>query len=313
MSQTATFEPGCFAEPWHRMLDGFRGLEHRVLGAAARRRWERHPVLADVQVRSCGHYIRARDHRWRRRGLGEGVLITCTGGRGWYRRGTREWAVVAGDLLWCPPGTVHAYGAAAADPWSILWMHLTGSAVSFLAAQAGFTDDIPVMHLGVHPILVAAMREVVALTRPDPDDATMMATQASARRVVGLAAVLPRMRTLPSASDRAVASAQRILAEAPDEPFDLRRLAAAVGLSAAHLSRSFRAATGSPPRLWLMQVRIRQACRLLGDDRLSMAEMAQRLGFSDQYHFSRSFRRCMGVSPSAWRDAQLRPRVAQNY
>jgi AraC family transcriptional regulator of arabinose operon len=310
MPKPAVFEPGTYAEPWHRMLEGFRGLDHRVLGVAARRRWAAHPYLADIQVRSCGHYRRASDHSWRRRGFTEGVLIYCTAGVGWYRRGKRTWPVAGGDLLWCPPGTSHAYGAEAVDPWSILWLHLQGSAVDFHAAMVGFTAEVPVIHLGVHPILVAALRETVALARPDPDEAAMMAVQASARRVFGLATALPRMRPLTGTSDRAVAEAQRILGENPELPLDLPTLARAVGLSPSHLSRSFRAATGEAPRRWLVHLRVRHACRMLSATSTTVAEVARRLGFSDQFHFSRCFRRCTGVSPRAWRDAGGRPASA---
>lgn len=41
---------------------------------------------------------------------------------------------------------------------------------------------------------------------------------------------------------------------------------------------------------------------LVGGD-LPIAEVAQRCGFPDQFHFSRAFKRAHGSSPSSYRDA----------
>ena len=45
--------------------------------------------------------------------------------------------------------------------------------------------------------------------------------------------------------------------------------------------------------------------QLLRNPRLQMAEIAERLGFSDPAAFSRAFRKWSGLPPSEWRTAQL--------
>ena len=47
--------------------------------------------------------------------------------------------------------------------------------------------------------------------------------------------------------------------------------------------------------------------RYLADHQLSLGEVAQRLGYSEQSAFTRSFRRWAGVSPRAWRRRTQRP------
>ncbi|WP_338765603.1 AraC family transcriptional regulator [Massilia sp. METH4] len=77
-------------------------------------------------------------------------------------------------------------------------------------------------------------------------------------------------------------------------------LAAAAGLSRAHLTRAFSAAYHMPPHMYLNAVRIAQAQARI---RLGMplALVALECGFADQSHLTRRFKGSVGVTPSAWR------------
>ena len=84
-------------------------------------------------------------------------------------------------------------------------------------------------------------------------------------------------------------------------------LASAVGMSREHLHRLFRAALGVTPGQYLRLCRVALARRRLrAGDRI--AEVALACDFADQAHFSRWFRRYLGVTPRAF--AAARPRAA---
>ena len=81
----------------------------------------------------------------------------------------------------------------------------------------------------------------------------------------------------------------------------LNDIAAAAGLSAFHFGRSFRQETGASPYAYLLQQRVTYAQRLLTDQKLSLAEVAQLCGFGSHSQFSRTFKRGTGVSPNSYR------------
>ena len=67
-----------------------------------------------------------------------------------------------------------------------------------------------------------------------------------------------------------------------------------------HLARSFRAAYGTSPHAYLVQIRLVRARHLLaGGER--PADVATACGFADQSHLGRRFRRAYGVTPAAYR------------
>lgn len=77
----------------------------------------------------------------------------------------------------------------------------------------------------------------------------------------------------------------------------LAELAALAGLSPAYFTRQFKLATGLPPHQYLIQRRVERARELLTGGVLSVAEVAQVVGFFDQSHLHRHFKRLFKVSP----------------
>lgn len=79
------------------------------------------------------------------------------------------------------------------------------------------------------------------------------------------------------------------------EALGLDQLAQLLQRHPRHLIEAFRRAYGVPPHTYQLQCRVRQAKRLLLEER-PLAELAQHLGFYDQAHFSTTFRRFTGVT-----------------
>jgi AraC family transcriptional regulator len=83
-----------------------------------------------------------------------------------------------------------------------------------------------------------------------------------------------------------------------DGELSLDDLAAVVHVSPYHFARLFKNSTGLPPHQYVIARRIERAKELLRDrDLLSLAEVAVETGFSDQSHFTRHFKRLVGVTP----------------
>ena len=74
-------------------------------------------------------------------------------------------------------------------------------------------------------------------------------------------------------------------------------------VSEQHLCRLFKRSLGESPLHCAQLLRLEQAGSLLDRTDLSVAEIAERLGYSSQFHFSRSFKQAYGLSPTAYRAA----------
>jgi len=75
----------------------------------------------------------------------------------------------------------------------------------------------------------------------------------------------------------------------------------AQGLSQSWFSHVYKSTTGLTPVRRQKNRRVSNAKRLLPDTGLSVADVAARLGFSDQSHFTKVFRDLSGHTPASWR------------
>lgn len=81
----------------------------------------------------------------------------------------------------------------------------------------------------------------------------------------------------------------------------LRDLAKEVGVHPVSVARAFRRHYGCTIGEFVRINRIQAACEMLRHSRLTIGEIAHETGFADQSHFTRCFRKVMGVSPGEYK------------
>jgi len=86
-----------------------------------------------------------------------------------------------------------------------------------------------------------------------------------------------------------------------DQAHSLTRLAECAGVHPVYFARVFRRWTGMSVGEYLRRCRVDRAVSALAKNEAGAAALAQRLGFSDQSHFTRAFRRETGTTPAAFR------------
>ena len=105
----------------------------------------------------------------------------------------------------------------------------------------------------------------------------------------------PRLRAVRAQIDR----------HFDDPGMTVAALAAHAGWSEAYFRRAFRKAFGVPPLEYIRQVRLENAKALLRTGYYSVTETAMRCGFDSVSYFSYTFRKTVGVTPSAYRERFL--------
>jgi len=75
-------------------------------------------------------------------------------------------------------------------------------------------------------------------------------------------------------------------------------IAQAVGLSPYHFTKLFKESTGQSPHQYVVEARVRKAKELLTTGRFTISEVAHHVGFADQSHLTRHFKRVFGLPPN---------------
>lgn len=117
-------------------------------------------------------------------------------------------------------------------------------------------------------------------SKKDPGDRHLPATDHADRRL----------------TDRLI----RTVSEHCAENLTAAALATSAHISTTYLHRLFRSTLGMTPGAYIAKIRTEECKLLLRDGALTMGEIARKMGFSSQQHFSRRFRTVTGMTPSEY-------------
>lgn len=263
------------------------------------------PMMHDLLVTDLGRYPDAYCHYYRRpRGAREHILILCERGHGICQLGEHIFTVKPKQFVLIPADVPHEYGADDKDPWTISWCHFVGPegvlfcdrapiarapyAVSsealeetrtlfrllFEIIQRGFSRN----HLTVSTSLVRAILTVLLF------DNTSVLVGPHARR------------------NRHVEQAVNFIQKNMHLQISVENIAEATGLSRSRLNQLFRECVGESPTQYLTKERLLRACHYLEATDASISQLADLVGYPDALHFSRVFKKILGISPRQYRN-----------
>jgi AraC-like DNA-binding protein len=90
-----------------------------------------------------------------------------------------------------------------------------------------------------------------------------------------------------------------------DQVIHLKDMARVADVSLFHFHRQFKKTTGLTPHQFIVQRRVEQAKVLLAQSNLPIVDVAVRVGFMDQSHFTTTFRKLTSMTPRMYRNAVL--------
>jgi AraC family transcriptional regulator len=164
-----------------------------------------------------------------------------------------------------------------------------------LLGQIGYERDAFVAGLAQRAVSELSARDAVAPFALEGLVLELLAMTARARDTNG-----DRAGRRPP---RWLEEARSLLHDRSRERLRVSEVAATVGVHPVHLSREFRAHYGTPMGGYLRALRLQEAAyRLLSSD-ATLADIALAVGFFDQSHFTREFKRQFGVTPLTYRHA----------
>ena len=257
---------------------------------------------AAFTVLRAGKVAAAPDYRVERAVHPGQDVIYCLSGRGIAETAGQRLEVSPGQLIWLANEAPHFHAADSEDPWTVLWFRFDGPNPAALRTKL-FADGPPRTHFaeGSRPIawfdrLFAAMR-----SRDAGLDLRLNALVAEFVAAIDSAGGGDAARDLPAPLSEAIAAMRGDLSM-PWSATDVSRVA---GVTPSQMRRLFARHLRQSPRQWLIRERLMHAQSLLVETAATIAEIAERCGFCDVYHFGREFRRSVGMPPAQWRRSEL--------
>ena len=216
-----------------------------------------------------------------------------------YRHGEHSVALKSGMTVMMEPGLAHSCNPDAQQPWSYRMLFVDAQWVhrSFLPFDAGqhthrlklsqHSSDAPAVYKALSRMADALVGGTDALELDE-----LLLT------FIAQHALVPRTTTAPqpAADGQALHAVHALICTHVQSNLSLEQLAQASGWSGYQLIRKFKQAFGQTPHAFQIDQRLNLAKKLLKQG-AGLADVAHQLGFADQAHFQRHFKKRHATTP----------------
>ena len=262
------------------------------------------PLPLHAMLGSLGH---ARETKQRydwdglKRGRAEFVLFQYTlSGAGRLRVGGVEHEVTPGTaMLLHFPAENRYWLPASSDHWEFIYLCLHGREVMRLWSKIEKGHGA-LTTLAADSAPVKQTAEILRIAADGKLGSPFAASALAYQWLMMLLDAAPKNEKASPHSE-ALERARRYAEEHFVEPLGVDDLAKVAGFSRFHFTRLFTAHVGSSPTAWLVELRVKEAARLLRETRLSLKEIAVRCGFKDAGYLGKVFLARTGQPPGSYR------------
>lgn len=179
-------------------------------------------------------------------------------------------------------------------------MGFNGACANKLVLQLPFREDMPTHHCKNAERVKKALFNIFLSRGPEPRNETLMVGYLYLFIAELMQEAMDLEPHASNSSSQYVINAIKYIQFNYSHDISIDDIAKAVGVSRSHLYRVFMSNVGQSPIDYLTSYRISEACFLLKNSQLSIAEIAVSVGFFDQFYFSRVFKKSKGVPPSKY-------------
>lgn len=262
-----------------------------------------HPLVRRLFLTDVGFFPRAEHHyRERKEGIEEYIFLYCTEGEGIIHVKGKEFVLRANEAFCIPKNCGHRYYADKENPWSILWVHFKGEDTGYYPLEECRIIKFKSQNATNRMLFLFELLFRVL------DGNYTLGNFIYISQVLSLilAETYDReKRNSTLEQNRHVTNVVRYMYKHLREDLTLDRIAAEFELSKSYLNAIFRKHTQHAPMDFYINLKMKEACKLLRSTELYIYEVAQNLGYKDQYYFSRIFKKVVGISPREYKESEF--------
>lgn len=245
-----------------------------------------------------GHY-----YRWEKgRILREYQIIYIESGSGEVEFEESKNIFSAPFLIFLGPNQWHRYRPQKDSGWHEYWIGFTGYLIENLKDAQKIPLQNQVIPLKVGNPMGPYFHEIEKVYSQNSENYDNKLISIMHQILVQISSITSRLSDQPTDKEGLWADKiKKDITFLANNQINWQELAMKSGMSYSLFRKKFKELTKYSPKQYQLEIRFRNACDLLDNSDMSILEIAQQLGFDNQFHFSNHFKKRYGVSPLKWR------------
>jgi AraC family transcriptional regulator of arabinose operon len=288
-------------EEHKKIKEGFLGQKMIVLTPNIRADIRNNPLINSFYLTAIGYYPHATGHdRERPAGSPEFILLYCVDGEGTIELDKEPFHLQSNTFFIIPKNIPHRYSSSAKNPWTIYWLHFSGTNARRIYERSLIEGQHQVHAIPFEEYRIHQFDQIYSILEHSFSSREMEIMNFRLLDFV-TSLIYYKERNPAGYSQDAISNSIAFMKDNLDKKLSVNEFADQQRISLSHYLRLFKQKTGISPNAYFNQLKIQYSCQYLYFTDKSIKEICLKLGIDDQYYFSRLFSKLIGMSPSDYR------------
>ncbi|MCG8499635.1 MAG: AraC family transcriptional regulator [Firmicutes bacterium] len=255
--------------------------------------------LVDLKVHFCGTEDCIPQHSYGPAVRDVYVIHYITDGEGVYHVGNNKYHLSKGSGFFTHPDIVTFYQADKNNPWKYYWVGFSGLKADSYIKQAELTMSSPVIHFSDPHFIEMCFSEMIRTHNLNYGRELRLHgwLQILLSQLIEENASELLFQTSEQRNEYYVQKVKDYLVSNYAHVVSMEDISKYMGFNQSYLGAVFKKVTGMTIKQMLIHIRMQKACELLLSG-FSISQVSRSVGYNDPFHFSKMFKKNIGISPS---------------
>ena len=215
---------------------------------------------------------------------------------------THTYQIRSGQGFMIFPKQVNTYIADEKLPWEYAWVEFDGLKAKESLEMAGLTMDSPIYHPGARDLSLELKNEMLYIAQHSDQSPFHLIGHLYLMLDYLTRSSSTRLMQTGKIRDFYIKEAISFIEQNFQNDISVEDIAGFCNLNRSYFGKIFRDTLGKSPQEFLISYRMSKAAELLKLTELSVGDISSAVGYLNQLHFSRAFKKIYGTSPRQWRN-----------
>ncbi|NQU51690.1 MAG: AraC family transcriptional regulator [Bacteroidetes bacterium] len=283
--------------------DGFIGQRMTYLPGIVKKKVLQDPRVNDLYITHIGIFPKAFGHlRTRPLGCSQFILIYCVEGEGWIDIEGKRHSILPNQLFIINPKVPCIYGSNPDNPWTNYWLHFTGKNAANYSPPVNQVIEIPPTNDSRIEERLLLFEEMLQNVENHFKFEKVAYANICLKQFLTSIKYLHVYRSVKKEPENdLLKSVISFMKNNLNRNIRIDDFAKKYNCSSSHIYKLFKKNLNSSPLDFFIHLKMERACKYLTQTNLKVKEIGQKLGYEDQYNFSRIFSKHIGQSPANYR------------